>query len=469
MVQEQQSRERAETEIAARVARELKAREEAERAEEAKYRADAEARAQKSAADRQASDTAAKAAEPVRGPERKKNWAVIGAVGMVGTLAAAVGMLHVLPLSGYVPGVQDLISKRLGQPVTISNMRYELFPSSQLTLERVSVGKLQQVKADAIYVPISPVGLISGTRSFDTVEVKSATLDADALGIIAGWVRAQAGEPALQISQVKFRGVKLATRGIEIPPFEVNASFGARGELRTATLNVDKARFEVTPKDKTWQVKLSATGWKSPIGPAVEFEDLEASAVMDANGATVTEIKGRVGGGALTGQLKASWGGAIQAAGNFKLENGRMNQLMPAFTRDFTASGTLSLTANYTLSGATLQTLFDDVRLEGPFSIAGGELNNVDIVRALQTNRAAGQRGGKTRFDTLTGTVQAAGKSYSFRQLQLNSGPMNASGAIDVNEGAVSGRINAELGTKGVVVAREALVPGGTLRDPVLR
>ena len=175
------------------------------------------------------------------------------------------------------------------------------------------------------------------------------------------------------------------------------------------------------------------------------------------------------GGGALTGQLKASWGGAIQVSGDFKLDNGRMNQLMPAFTRDFSASGTVSLTANYAFSGATLQTLFDNVRLEGPFTLAGGELNNVDVVRALQTNRAAGQRGGKTRFDTLTGAVQVSGRNYSYRQLQLSSGPMNATGAIDVNEGALSGRINAELGTKGVVVARGALTPGGTLRDPVLR
>ena len=107
--------------------------------------------------------------------------------------------------------------------------------------------------------------------------------------------------------------------------------------------------------------------------------------------------------------------------------------------------------------------------MEGPFTIASGELNNVDIVRALQSARAAGQRGGKTRFDNLAGTVQVSGNNYSYRQLQLNSGPMNASGAVDINEGALSGRINAELGTKGLVVARGALAAGGTLRDPVLR
>jgi hypothetical protein len=116
-----------------------------------------------------------------------------------------------------------------------------------------------------------------------------------------------------------------------------------------------------------------------------------------------------------------------------------------------------------------MKTLFDAPRLEGTFSIASGELNNVDVARALQGAKATGLRGGKTRFENLTGAVQVSGNHYSYRQLQLSSGAMSASGNVDVTDGALSGRINAEIGTKGVVVARGGLSPGGTLRDPVLR
>ncbi|HTE13689.1 MAG TPA: hypothetical protein VK642_01300, partial [Burkholderiales bacterium] len=168
-------------------------------------------------------------------------------------------------------------------------------------------------------------------------------------------------------------------------------------------------------------------------------------------------------------QLKAGWGSAIQVSGDFKLENGKMILLMPLLTRNFTSSGMLNLNATYTLSSSNVKTLFDGARMDGAFTVTGGELNNVDIVRALQSNRAAGQRGGKTRFDTLTGTVQVNGSACSYRQLQLTSGPMNASGSIDVSDGLLSGRINAELGTTGGVVARAALTPSGKLSDPVLR
>ena len=468
-MQEQQSTERAEIDIAARVSQELKAREEAERAADAQYRTEAEARAQKSATERKARGAETKGAEPAYAPGRKKNKLLWVAVGAVVAIVAALGLLQFIPLSGYVPGVQELMAKRLGKPVSITRMRYELFPTPQLTLERVSIGKLQEIKAEAIYVPIGPIGLVSGTHSFDTVDVKGVTLDTDALGAVAGWVAAQQGEPPLQVIRMRLKSVKLTARGVEIPPLDVDATFGARGALSKATISIEKARLEVTPKEKTWDVKLSASGWKSFIGPAVEFDDLEASAVVDASGATVSDIKGRVGGGALSGQLKATWGNAIQASGDVKIENGRLNQLMPFFTRNFTSSGTVTLSATYAMSATTVNTLFENLRLDGSFSVAGGELNNVDIVRALQTARADGQRGGKTRFDNLSGTMQINGAQYSYRQLQLNSGPMNASGAVSVNGGALSGSIHAELGTKGLVVARGVLSPGGTLRDPVLR
>ena len=344
-----------------------------------------------------------------------------------------------------------------------------MYPSSQLTLQGVTIGKLQEIKIATLVAPVGPVGLISGTTSFDTVEANRVTLEQDALGALPALIGAQKGELAVQVARVRLKAVTLATNAVTLPQFDVDASFAPNGELRKATLTADKAKFDITPKDKTWEVALSASGWKPFIGPAVEFDDLEATAIVSGNQATVSQYKGRVGGGAISGQFKISWGSAITGSGDIKMENGRLNQLMPFFTRSFTSSGTVGLNATYTLNGASLKTLFDAAQLEGSFTIAGGEFNNVDVTRALQAAKAAGMRGGKTRFENLAGTVQVSGNHYSYRQLQLSSGAMSASGNVDVTDGNLSGRINAEIGSKGVVVARGGLSPSGTLRDPVLR
>jgi len=47
---------------------------------------------------------------------------------------------------------------------------------------------------------------------------------------------------------------------------------------------------------------------------------------------------------------------------------------------------------------------------------------------------------------------------------------MNASGSVDVNEGALAGSVSATVGTRtGTVVASGTLGVTGTVKDPVLR
>ena len=52
----------------------------------------------------------------------------------------------------------------------------------------------------------------------------------------------------------------------------------------------------------------------------------------------------------------------------------------------------------------------------------------------------------------------------------MSSGPLNASGSVDVSpRGDLSGRLNAELGSKTVTVARGTIIVGGNLKTPNLR
>jgi hypothetical protein len=185
---------------------------------------------------------------------------------------------------------------------------------------------------------------------------------------------------------------------------------------------------------------------------------------------TLTSVEGKSGRGKMKGTAKATWGSAIKVDGEFSVEGGDLALLMAAFTRDFTATGTVNANATFTLQGAALKNLFADPKVDGTFTIERGELTNVDIVRAIQSPAREGVRGGKTRFESLAGTVQAADKQFFYRKLQLGSGPMNATGNVDVAaNGDLSGRVAAELGSKTVVVARGNLVVTGSLKTPVLK
>ena len=73
-------------------------------------------------------------------------------------------------------------------------------------------------------------------------------------------------------------------------------------------------------------------------------------------------------------------------------------------------------------------------------------------------------------FNTLAGSMRLSNQAYAYRQLQLSSGPMRASGSVDIGpNGELSGRISAELGSRSVIVARGNLAVTGNLKTPVLK
>jgi hypothetical protein len=113
--------------------------------------------------------------------------------------------------------------------------------------------------------------------------------------------------------------------------------------------------------------------------------------------------------------------------------------------------------------------LFAAPRVAAAFSLTKGMLNNVDLVRAMQSAGRTPQRGGRTTFSEITGEAQASGNRISYRNLKFVSGPMNGTGAIDVSPAAeLSGRLNLVLGSSAVTVARGSLQVSGQLKDPIL-
>ncbi|MFO0439104.1 MAG: AsmA-like C-terminal region-containing protein, partial [Betaproteobacteria bacterium] len=274
----------------------------------------------------------------------------------------------------------------------------------------------------------------------------------------------------LQVRQISFRGIKLAATPIDLPMFDMTATFGRNGALQKARMTDGKMTVDLTPKDDGVTLAIQGREWQPPVGPRLQFSELSVSAQADAQQATLTAIEGRIAGGRVKGAAKVNWGSGLRVEGEFSIENARLQELITAYTREFSASGSLKARGSFVLQGNSLKTLFDSSETEANFTLNSGELGNVDLVRAMQSPDPGGTRGGKTKFDSLSGTFSASTRRYAYRQLQLASGPLNASGAFGVAaDGSLSGRLNAELGSKGLVVARSSLNITGAVRDPVLR
>jgi hypothetical protein len=469
VMQEQELRSGAEDEIKSRVQDEIRSRERAEMEADARYRQEAAARAKAAAEERKKREADAQGGKPVRFTKPANRTRTIG-ISLAVLLVVVIGLVHVVPLNNFIGGAQRIMTQRLGVPVTITTLRYALLPFPELKLERVGIGKLQEVKIESIVVSAWPMTLFRDNLEFDNVVLNALTTDQEALALVPGWLRPQGGAQPLRVRRIQLKSARLAVKNLNIPTFNGDITLGSDGALQRAVLSDSKARLEITPRDNALRVALEGRNWRLPLGPAVEFDEINADVVVEPQKATITSITANIGRATIKGSTRVNWGSGITVAGDFTVAKGELAQLMAIFTRDFTASGTLTANASYTLQGATLQNLFADPRVEASFNVEKGSINNVDLIRAIQSPARDGVRGGKTGFNSLAGTMRLANGSYSYRQLQLSSGPMNASGNVDVEpNGNLSGRVITQLGTKTVIVARGNLVVTGNLKTPVLK
>jgi hypothetical protein len=185
---------------------------------------------------------------------------------------------------------------------------------------------------------------------------------------------------------------------------------------------------------------------------------------------TVSNVSARLYGGNAIGNMKLTWNGPWNLSGDFEARQLDMAPFLTVFTGQFRAAGRLATSGRVTAESTTLDRLFSAPFVEAEFKAERGEIDNVDLTRALQQAAAGNSvHGGKTQFAEFSGTIKVSGKSYQYRQLALSSGILLAHGSTDVvASGDVAGRVSVELAAKpNPIHAMIAL--SGKVSDPQLK
>ncbi len=216
-------------------------------------------------------------------------------------------------------------------------------------------------------------------------------------------------------------------------------------------------------------VVTAGKGWVPPIGPQVEFTDFSAKVVVSRNQIRVEEFQALLYGGAAKGSALINWGGPWTIDGQLTAERIALKELMPVFTQDAKSSGQLEATLRYSMAAPDLLTLFDAPRIDGTFAVRKGDLDGVDLVRALQMGGRRNVQGGATRFEEISGAVSVAGGRYQYRNLKLASGLLSATGGFEIFPSKdVNGRLFVELRSQ-VAQIRGNFIIDGNLKAVVLK
>ncbi len=252
-----------------------------------------------------------------------------------------------------------------------------------------------------------------------------------------------------------------------------DARIGPNGAVSKASFRLADGSLiaEVVPKgDRAASLTARATRFTPPLGPKYMFESVELTATLTPNDMRDVRAEGTIFGGKLKATGQVRYKPEIVVEGRFEIENMNLEPLVGLFAKEVSVTGGASMNGVFTLPATSIEKLFQQPRVDVGFSANKGVINNVDLVRAAQASGREGIRGGRTRYNSITGLVAVTPNRVSFHQLRIASDSLNAAGGFDVlPKGEVQGTLGIQVGPKGTVVAQGNIVVSGDVRNPVLK
>jgi hypothetical protein len=345
----------------------------------------------------------------------------------------------------------------LQQPVKIKALHLSLVPLPHWRLDGVSVGKEGQLAVAQINAVAGLGSMFSDKKVFSSIELESPVLSEEGLHALL-FGKPQASD--FKVANVIVKNGKLDSKTIILPALDAKIAMGEDGAWQKIALETPDHKTSLTlePGGGGAQLVVETNVFSMPFGPAFFLENFSAKGVVGPDELRLSEFKGGIYGGYLSGNASLKWGADWSLGGEISVRAMDPGSIAPALLEE----GKLEGKAVYAMRAKSYDELFAAPRLEGTFAVQKGSLLGVDLARLLQ----GGGVGGKTAFAELTGSFVREGGRTQLRQVHLGAGPVSAGGNADADAGKnISGHFTVELKSP-VAQARANLAVSGTLREP---
>lgn len=389
---------------------------------------------------------------------------------VLAAILAAIPLL--IPYDNYKSDLEQNLSTRLGSPVKIDSIQFSYAPKPQLQLQDIQLGDAAENTVGKIVVPVTLRNLFKFRESLADVSLEAATLKQDFALSLPDRLKTKPAGSNIHIASLKLQGLTIQLEKQQVGPFNGALRFNADSSLKNITLSSEdeRAKLHIKPEGEQYELDFEAKNWVLPGKYEVRFDQLILRGQADKNGLLIDDINGLQFGAVAVGTAQLDWVDGWKLRGSLQTRGMQVEELISLASPITRATGRMTGTANFEFSGSGYDTLFDAPMIELKFSVTDGNLHNLDLITPLKSSSPSVlQRGGQTRFDTLTGTYLLNKDSVALRGLALNSGKFTASGNLSIDaKQNISGNIATRLAS-GVIVVSAPLRVDGTLDAPELR
>ena len=401
-------------------------------------------------------------------------WLKRIAITLVLLLGLALALPFFVSLDDYIPQIEKSLSARFKEPVSIRGIRFAALPLPHLTVRDIAIGT--DVKIGLVSVTPDLYSLWQPVRVVKRIEIDGLTLTQQARALIPVWLASDSQPALVRVESILFHDAQIDFGKSRLGPFDAHITLDSKSEPTEAAISTKDGKLKafIKAEQSKYLIEASAHAWTLPVGPALLLDDLNIKGVATLDDLKLSQVNVSLYGGTVKGHAGVNWQHGLQLDGELAIRDLEVQQVAYIVLSKSHVSGKLtaqpvfSASLNPQTTGKFSEKFMAGLRLKMPFNLKNGVLKGVDIEQAATRLSKKGTTGGETRFETLSGHLNLAHRTFRFTQLQIASGALAVDGNLDISPvKKLSGRIDAEVSIMGAGVSVPLNVTG-TVDSPTL-
>ena len=393
------------------------------------------------------------------------------ALGVVGLLLLVALIFTLYPYDSHRQQIEAALTRLLGQPVRIAEVRAGFAPRPSILLEGVR-SEDGAVQAARIRLVPEVFSLLGSHPVFSSVTIESAHMQAKALGVLPKAIGeamasgASASVRSITFSQLEAEMIGLSVKDLnaEIKPSEP----GKAAEPLTFQSGDRSLKIVLKPQAGGFVAEFEGYGWLPQPESRFRFDSVQGQAEWDGRSLAIRSLDVRIFDGAIQGVLLLDSSGQPSLAGDVTVKHMNLQRLGNALGHGTQFEGELVGTLRFSGKAPTWAGVLTAASGDGDFVLQRGVLGNFDLVEAVRRGKGA-VRGGATRYEQLSGRLKITPETVRFADLALASGLLRSGGYLEVSrDGKLAGRLDVEMRGSANTI-RMPVAASGTLKEPALQ
>lgn len=388
-------------------------------------------------------------------------------------LIVLVVIPFLIPMSSYIAQAEQTASDVLGVPVKVGGLRVAVLPTPRLNVSDVVVGSDEDFTVEDVVVIPDIFSLFSDVKKISSLQVKRPVVKKSALDIIAALGKdgeEKAGPVTVTIREIGVQKAKLVWPDMELPEFNVDVLMTSDNKPESAQIaTVDgKVKIDLIPEEGRQLITMTARSWTLPVGTPLLIDKLDSEMVLVDSRLDIQKLDIELYEGKVSTNAVLNWQKNWVLNGKLNVAGVEVAKPVSMVSKSTQLSGKLSGDGSYKASAKEPGKLMDQLYADFKFKVLDGVLDGVDLAKAATLLGTKGGMEGQTRFDTLTGVLNVAGKQYHLRNLDIVSGLLKASGDVKIKPNKeLGGEVKVEI-KKGTTLAAIPLQISGTTDKPMV-